>query len=194
MGQADFLPRGIPQGALAATIVPPDAAPRQYLVFSLGGEAFGISIRSVKEIIEFGQLTQVPMMPSLVRGVINLRGAVVPVVDLAVRFGRGETPVSRRTCIVIVEAVTEDSAVQVLGIIVDAVSEVMEISGEDVEPPPAFGAHLRSDFVAGMAKVNGAFVILIELSQVLSFDELKNLVGANLAATPETTAAVGVVG
>ncbi|CAG1009012.1 partial Chemotaxis protein CheW, partial [Burkholderiales bacterium] len=140
MGQAAVLPRGTPPNALAAVISPADASPKQYLVFSLAGESFGISIRSVKEIIEFGQLTQVPMMPSLVRGVINLRGAVVPVVDLGVRFGRGETKVSRRTCIVIVEATTEDCPVQVLGIIVDAVSEVMEISAEDIEPPPAFGA------------------------------------------------------
>ncbi len=164
------------------------AEPRQYLVFSLCGESFAIAIQGVKEIIEYGQLTEVPMMPKLVRGVINLRGAVVPVVDLAVRFGRVPTAVARRTCIVIVEKASDEDTRQVLGVIVDAVNEVLEIAPQDIEPPPSFGARIRSDFIEGMGKVGGQFVILLDMSHALSIDELSEIVGTTheLSAEPAT--------
>ncbi|CAG0982750.1 Chemotaxis protein CheW [Burkholderiales bacterium] len=164
------------------------AEPRQYLVFSLCGESFAIAIQGVKEIIEYGQLTEVPMMPKLVRGVINLRGAVVPVVDLAVRFGRTPTAVARRTCIVIVEMASDEDTRQVLGVIVDAVNEVLEIAPQDIEPPPSFGARIRSDFIEGMGKVGGQFVILLDMSHALSIDELSEIVGTTheLSAEPAT--------
>lgn len=156
--------------------------PQQYLVFSLCGETFAIGIRSIKEIIEYGHLTEVPMMPELVRGVINLRGAVVPVVDLAVRFGRAPTEIARRTCIVIVEIEAQPAQMQTIGVIVDAVNEVLDIPAQDIEPPPSFGARIRSDFIEGMGKVAGKFVILLSLKHALSVDELVDIVGSVEAA------------
>jgi len=148
----------------------------QYLTFTLGGELYALGILSSKEIIDYGNLTEVPMMPAFVRGVINLRGSVVPVVDLQARFGKGATPVAKRTGIVIVEAAGDDEdSSQDLGIIVDAVNEVVEISQEDIEPAPSFGTGIRPDFISGMAKRNGRFVILLNVSKVLSVDEMAAL-------------------
>lgn len=144
---------------------------RQYLTFGLGGEQFAVGTLSVREIIEYGQLTGVPMMPPSIRGVINLRGAVVPVIDLGARFGGRQTEVGRRTCIVILEVEHGDEQ-QVIGVVVDAVHEVLEIAPADIEPPPAFGAHIRTDFILGMGKVGGRFVILLDVGRVLSVDEL----------------------
>ncbi|MBB6155488.1 purine-binding chemotaxis protein CheW [Pseudomonas sp. JAI115] len=154
----------------------PDSAPqpRQYLTFTLAGEQFAVGTLSVKEIIEYGQLTGVPMMPPSIRGVINLRGAVVPVIDLGVRFGGRQTGVGRRACIVIIEVRQVDER-QVIGVLVDAVNEVLEINPAAIEPPPAFGAHVRTDFIQGMGKVGDRFVILLDIGQVLSVDELATL-------------------
>lgn len=143
----------------------------QYLTFRLGDEVYGVGILCVKEIIEYGHLTVVPMMPECTRGVINLRGAVVPVVDLASRFGRPPTVVGRRTCIVIVEVQGAEER-QVVGVIVDAVNEVLEIPRSQIEPPPSFGMRIRPDFIRGMAKVGGGFIVLLEVGRVLSLDEL----------------------
>jgi len=157
----------------------------QYLTFLLGGEMYAIKILNVKEIIEYGQLTEIPMMPAFIRGVINLRGAVVPVIDLAARFGEPPTQVARRTCIVIVE-ITDKDLHQDIGIMVDAVSEVLEIARSDIEPPPAFGAKIRTDFIDGMGKVAGKFVILLNIHKVLSIDEMALLarVGGSAEAGP----------
>jgi purine-binding chemotaxis protein CheW len=152
---------------------------RQHLAFTLNGEIYAIEILQIREIIEFGALTEVPMMPPTIRGVINLRGAVVPVIDLSVRFGRGPSAVARRTCIVIIEVRMEEMS-QTLGVMVDAVNEVMEIPAEDVEPAPAFGARIRTDFIAGMGRVNGRFVIILDVARVFSLDELATL--GNVAA------------
>lgn len=143
----------------------------QYLTFMLSGEMFAIGILGIKEILEYGQLTSVPMMPAFVRGVINLRGAVVPVIDLSARFGRHNAEVTRRSCIVIIEA-DSDGNTQDIGLMVDSVSAVLEIARSEIEPPPAFGAKIRADFISGMAKVNGAFVIVLNVDQVLSVDEM----------------------
>ena len=159
----------------------------QYLTFTLDREMFAVGILNVKEIIEYGNLTEIPMMPAFIRGVINLRGAVVPVVDLAARFGGKISDVQRRTCIVIVE-ITQDDAKHDIGIMVDAVSEVLEIGVKDIEPPPSFGAKIRADFIAGMGKVNQKFVIILEIQRVLSVDEMAML--ANVSqANPEAVAA-----
>jgi purine-binding chemotaxis protein CheW len=144
---------------------------QQYLTFTLGSEMFAVGTLSVKEIIEYGHLTEVPMMPGFIRGVINLRGSVVPVIDLSVRFGRSVTQITRRTCIVIVE-VPADEGTHDIGVVVDAVSEVLEMPASDIEAPPAFGAKIRTDFIQGMGKVNGKFVILLELGKVLSVEEI----------------------
>ena len=144
---------------------------QQYLTFMLGGEVFAIGILHIKEIIEYGQLTSVPMMPEFIRGVINLRGAVVPVVDLASRFGGGKSEVTKRSCIVILE-LEADEETQVIGVVVDAVNEVLEIAGTDIEPPPSFGTRIRTDFIQGMGKVQERFVIILNVNNVLSTEDL----------------------
>ncbi|MDD5240695.1 MAG: chemotaxis protein CheW [Sulfuricella sp.] len=149
---------------------------RQFLTFTLGGEMFAIEILNIKEIIEYGSLTTVPMMPEFVRGVINLRGRVVPVIDLSVRFGRKATETTKRTCNVIIEVQAEGETVDI-GIVVDAVSEVLEIPTAEIEPAPSFGAKIRADFISGMGKVNGEFVIILGLNKVLSVEEMAMLAG-----------------
>jgi len=153
----------------------------QYLTFMLAGEVFAIGILVVKEIIGYGGLTEVPMMPACIRGVINLRGAVVPVMDLSARFGKESTAVTKYTCIVIVE-IDVAGEQQVIGVVVDAVNAVLEIAAAEIEPPPKFGAKIRSDFIAGMGKVNGKFVILLNVDNVLSVDEVSALVDLGAGA------------
>lgn len=165
------------RGMATTMAAPPE--PLQYLTFMLGGEAFAIGILAIKEIIEYGHLTEVPMMPASVRGVINLRGAVVPVMDLQARFGRPASAVTKRTCIVIVETGEADDG-QVIGVVVDAVNEVLELPASDIEPPPSFGSAIRSDFVCGMAKVRGKFVIVLDVANVLAIEDFSTL--ADLAA------------
>lgn len=167
--------------------------PSQYLTFTLGGEMFAVGILCVKEIIEYGSLTEIPMMPAFIRGVINLRGAVVPVIDLAARFGGRSTEVGKRTCIVIVElgdATGEDATRHDIGIIVDAVSEVLDIPASEIEPPPTFGARIRADFILGMGKVAGKFVIILNIDRVLSVDEIALLAASDGAGTPPGTPGV----
>jgi len=148
----------------------------QFLTLTLGQELFALPIEHIREIIEFGGLTEIPLMPPFLRGVINLRGAVVPVIDLAVRFGREATAIAKRTCIVIVE-VAQGERMQLLGIIVDAVNEVLAVEGHQLENRPAFGAGIRADFIAGILKQNEQFIIVLDIPQVLSLDELAELVG-----------------
>lgn len=149
---------------------------RQYLTFMLRGEVFAIDILVIKEIIEYDNLTDVPMMPDFIRGVINLRGSVVPVVDLAARFGRTRAEITRRTCIVIIEVEGDgDGEAQDVGVVVDAVNAVIEIAGDQIEPAPAFGAKVRSDFIRGMGKLDGRFVIILNVDKVLSLDDLAML-------------------
>lgn len=150
----------------------------QYLTFSVAGQMYGIGILAIKEIIQYGTLSPVPMMPSFIRGVINLRGAVVPVLDLAARFHGTPATSGRRSCIVVVE-LTDDEAIQDIGILVDGVSAVLEIPAEDIEPSPAFGAGIKSDFIAGMGKVNGRFVILLNVERVLETEDLAGLAASD---------------
>lgn len=145
---------------------------QQYLTFSLGQEMFAVGILQVREIIEYGAVTTVPMMPAFIRGVINLRGSVVPVIDLTARFGRGASEVHRRSCIVILEVGEDEEQRQELGVMVDAVSEVVEIPPAQIEPPPSFGARIRTEFIAGMGKVQDRFVILLDVAKVLAVDEM----------------------
>jgi len=170
-----------PPAVLSAAIGQNQLDQHQYLTFVLGGETYAMGILAIKEIIEFGSVTEVPRMPSFIRGVINLRGAVVPVIDLSARFGRAATTVTRRTCIVIVEVASgqhEQHDTQVVGLMVDAVNAVLEIPAAEIEPPPSFGANIRADFMTGMGKVNGKFVIILNIHQVLSVDEMAALAGA----------------
>jgi purine-binding chemotaxis protein CheW len=159
----------------------------QYLTFSLSGGEYAIAVLSVREIIEHESVTRVPSTPSFVRGVINLRGSVVPVVDLARKFGLAESPVTKRTCIVIVEAASERERV-VMGVLADAVNQVVEFAQAEIEPPPSFGAPVRVDFLKGLGKLGEAFVLILDTDRVLSTDELSGVTTA--AAVPAAPAAV----
>ena len=165
MSQPNTQPAAAPRGSSA-----PPVQACQYLTFALGNEKFAIGILAIKEIIEYSHLTTVPMMPAYVRGVINLRGAVVPVLDLFARFGEATSPVTRKTCVVIVEIATAGERHDV-GVVVDAVDSVLDIPSDQVEPPPAFGARIATDFIEGMGKVNGRFVILLDVNSVLAPEE-----------------------
>ena len=158
-----------PKAVLANTV-------QQYLTFILGREVFAINILNIKEIIEYGNLTEVPKMPVFIRGVINLRGAVVPVIDMAARFDKPSSDITRKTCIVIIE-IEHDDAKQVVGVMVDAVNEVLDIAPSEIEPPPSFGANIRADFIEGMGKIEGKFVILLNVNRVLSVNEISELAG-----------------
>jgi len=161
-------------GALAAAQTV--AEDKQYLTFMLGGEMFSIGILSIKEIIWYANLTEVPMMPACIRGVINLRGAVVPVMDLSNRFGKPSTPVVKSTCIVIIEVPrANEGEHQAMGVVVDSVQAVLEIPVSEIEPAPSFGAKIRPDFIEGIAKVNGKFVILLNVNRVLSMQEISQM-------------------
>ncbi|MBS1191215.1 MAG: purine-binding chemotaxis protein CheW [Rhodocyclaceae bacterium] len=144
---------------------PAAAESGQYLTFILGRETYSIGILAIKEIIEYGSVTAVPMMPAFVRGVINLRGAVVPVLDLLARFGMGRTEISRRSCIVIVE-VRNGHEILDVGILVDAVNEVVAIPAADIEAAPSFGSRIDTRFIAGMGKVGGQFVVILNVERV----------------------------
>jgi len=179
----------IQKAAMPPTTVSGEA--HQYLTFSLTGEMYAVGILNVKEIIEYGSLTEIPMMPAFIRGVINLRGAVVPVIDLAARFGGNQTQIGRRTCIIILE-LRDENIHQDIGVVVDAVSEVIDIPGGEIEPPPTFGAKIRADFIDGMGKVAGKFVIILNIQQVLSVEEMAMLSGSvghqgDAAALPAPT-------
>ena len=156
----------------------------QYLTFLQRGEMFAIGILGIKEIIEYANLTTVPLMPDFISGVINIRGAVVPVIDLSARFGRETAKPTRRSCIVIIETENEGEKIDI-GIIVDSVSEVLEIPPADIEPAPRFGTNIRADFISGMGKVNDKFVIILDISRVLSIDEMGSLAGVSSESVPE---------
>lgn len=159
----------------------------QFLTFLLDDEPFAVGIMMVKEIIEYGSITAVPMMPEFIRGVLNLRGAVLPVIDLAARFGRGQAEVGRRTCIIIIE-MENDGASQDVGVIVDAVSEVVEITESAIQQGPAFGANIRTDFISGMVELNGRFMILLDVNRVLSLDEMALLASLEEGAAADPAA------
>ncbi|MBN2397620.1 MAG: purine-binding chemotaxis protein CheW [Deltaproteobacteria bacterium] len=142
----------------------------KYLTFSLAGEEYGIGILKVKEIIGMMSVTSVPRTPGFVKGVVNLRGKVIPVVDLRLKFGMEESSYTERTCIIVVEVAHNFGRVQI-GIIVDAVSEVLNIRAGDIEETPSFGARFTSDFILGMAKLDGAVKILLDIDRVLCQDD-----------------------
>ena len=152
------------------------AVQQQYLTFFLADEEYAVNIQKVKEIIEYSSVTKVPKVPRWIRGVINLRGSVVPVVDLAVRFGLDERPTTKTTCIVIVE-VQQDAENTVMGVIADAVNRVIELNAEDIEEPPAFGTRVRLEYLAGMGKLGKKFALILDIDRVLSAAELLTVAG-----------------
>ncbi|HMW29195.1 chemotaxis protein CheW [Plasticicumulans sp.] len=159
----------------SAAVPAASAESRQFLTFAAGGETLALGILHVREIIEYGRVTAVPMLPAFVRGVINLRGSVVPVIDLSARLGRAPSTIGRRSCIVIVELPESDGERRELGLLVDAVSAVIDIP--EIEPPPSFGARMRPDFILGMGKLDERFVVILDPTQTLSLDEMAALAG-----------------
>lgn len=149
----------------------PERGAGQNLSFHCMGVALALPINRVREIIEYGHLTAVPMMPSYVLGVINLRGNVVPVVDLSARFGSGATQLGKRTCIIILELPCDD-ATHLVGLVVDAVDEVLDIEPSQIEPPPGLGTVIRSDFILGMARREQGFLIILKVDRLLDLHEL----------------------
>jgi purine-binding chemotaxis protein CheW len=143
----------------------------EYLTFFVHKEEYGISLRRVREVIPFDTLTRVPHMPPAVLGVTNLRGQVVPVLDLSVKFHGTETTVDSRTCIVLVEACIDGSPM-VLGLLTEAVGQVIALTTSDVSPPPTFGTPVRMEFLAGMGRVGKKFALLLEIDRLLALDEL----------------------
>src|SRR5882757_4374883 len=144
----------------------------QYLTFFLAGEEYAISILQVTDIIECGAVTRVPGTPPWIRGVHNLRGTVVPVIDLAIKFGLPATEVTRRTCVVIVELRVDDEAV-VMGVMADSVHQVADFTAEQIQPSPSFGPRIRASFHLGMASTSDArFVLLLDIDRIFSSDEI----------------------
>lgn len=153
---------------------------QQYLTFHLGDEVFAIDIRNVREIIQQGAMTIVPLMPAFVRGVINLRGAVVPVIDLQSRFGRSQTQPGKKTCVIIFDVGPEGDRVE-LGLLVDAVREVVDLAPSEIEATPAFGTAIAREFIQGLGKVGSEFIVILEPERALSIDDMAALAAAHQA-------------
>jgi purine-binding chemotaxis protein CheW len=155
---------------------------QQYLTFIIGGEEYAVSLLKVREIVEYEPVTRIPRMPAWVRGVMNLRGSVVPVVDLAIKFGQASSEIGKLTCVVIVE-VELDGEATVMGVITDAVSQVIELKPEEIEPPPPFGTRVKADYLLGMARSGKRFCLLLDTDAVLAADELAE-VSTTMEALP----------
>ncbi|MBF0158631.1 MAG: chemotaxis protein CheW [Magnetococcales bacterium] len=149
----------------------PQLPSTQYLTFMLDDEVFAVDIAKVREVLEFTNITKVPRTPDFMRGVINLRGSVVPVVDMRLKFGMPSTAKTVNTCIIIVE-IEHDDEVTVMGALADSVREVMELEPRQIEAPPKIGTRLRSDFLRGMGKHNDRFIMILEIDRIFSADEL----------------------
>jgi purine-binding chemotaxis protein CheW len=148
----------------------------QYLTFRCGDELFALGILSIKEIKGYTPPTSIPMMTKSIKGVINLRGAVLPIVDLNLRFGREPTKITKRTCIIIVEVISEtDNEKLIIGLLVDGVNEVIDIPSTEIEKTPGFGAKVRNDFIKGIGKISGKFVIILDIQKLLSIEELSSI-------------------
>lgn len=160
-----------PEKLTGGTIVKKEG---KYLTFSLAKEEYGIGILQVKEIIGMMPITSVPRTPDFVKGVINLRGKVIPVIDLRLRFAISETEYTERTCIIVVE-ITTSYGEMVIGIVVDSVSEVLNIKEESIEDAPSFGTSLDSEYILGMAKLESGVKILLDIDKVLTSDEISLL-------------------
>lgn len=160
--------------------------PSQYLTFVIAGDEYAIRILQVREIIQCDAITKVPRTPPWIRGVFNLRGGVVPVVDLAVKFGLAETPLTDTTCIVVTEVNLEGEQA-VMGVLADSVSQVVDLREDEIEPPPRFGTSVQVDYLLGMGKVDGKLALILDIDRVLSTDEL--LAASAVAESAEVEAA-----
>jgi len=160
--------------ASSRTVKPAGDREGKYLTFTLADEAYGIGILKIREIIGMMPVTKIPKTPEFVKGIINLRGQVIPVMDLRLRFGLPTVDHTERTCIIVVEMAGSSDTV-LTGIIVDAVSEVLAIQSKDIENPPSLGATLNMDFILGMSKSDGGVKILLNIDRVLSHEEISAL-------------------
>jgi purine-binding chemotaxis protein CheW len=147
---------------------------RQYLTFQLGEEVFAIDVVNVREILEFNSVTKVPKSPEYMRGVINLRGSVVPVFDMRLKFGMAATDKTINTCIVVVEVSFESEDI-IIGALVDSVQEVFELEAGQIEPAPRIGTHLRTEFIRGMGKRDDRFIIILDIDRVFSAEEITSV-------------------
>jgi len=168
------------------------AEQQQYLTFLLADEEYAISILRIKEIIGYDTVTSVPKTPAWIRGVINLRGNVVPVVDLAVRFGLAERPVTKTTCIIIVEWQMATQTTM-MGVIADAVSQVMDIAASEIQAAPSFGTRVKVDYLQGMAEMGKKFALLLDIDKILSGEDTTSLqeASANLGSSDKKAATAG---
>jgi purine-binding chemotaxis protein CheW len=153
----------------------------QYLTFKLGDEVFALDITKVREVLDFTAVTKVPRTPEFMRGVINLRSSVVPVVDLRLKFGMQKTEQMVNTCIIISE-VTVDGDTTILGALADSVQEVMDLDAEHISAAPRIGTKLRTEFIKGMGKQNDRFVIILDIDRVFSADDLAVVTGSQSEA------------
>jgi purine-binding chemotaxis protein CheW len=156
---------------------------RQYLTFRLAQETFAVDVAKVREILDFVSITKVPQTPDFMRGVINLRGSVVPVVDMKLKFGMEPTEKTVNTCIIVLEVIIENETT-IVGALADSVQEVVDLDPSQIEPPPRIGMKLSIDFIKGMGKLNDEFVIILDTDRIFSFDD-----GAVLAEMADSTAA-----
>jgi purine-binding chemotaxis protein CheW len=147
----------------------------QYLTFKLADEVFALDVAKVREILEITNITKVPQTPDFMRGVINLRGSVVPVIDMRLKFGMSQIEQTVNTCIIVVE-VNMDGDTTVLGALADSVQEVVEMEPDSIEPSPHIGTKLNTEFIKGMGKVDGRFVIILDIDRIFSSGELSDLV------------------
>lgn len=160
----------------------------QFLTFTLADEVFAVDISQVKEVLEYTTLTKVPRTPAFMCGVINLRGSVVPVMDMRLKFGMGQGERTVNTCIIILE-VNQGHSATVIGAMVDSVKEVMELNPDQIEPPPRIGTNLRTDFIQGMGKQDEHFVIILNSDKIFSQDELSVVQSAGESSNQQATAA-----
>jgi purine-binding chemotaxis protein CheW len=155
---------------------------RQYLTFQLSDEVFGLDVSHVREILEFTTVTKVPKTPDYMRGVINLRGSVVPVLDMRLKFGLTLTEKTVNTCIIVVE-VDLDGEQTIIGALVDSVQEVFELEPDQIEPAPRIGTHLKTEFIRGMGKKDDHFIILLNIDKVFTSEDLAAMIGTETADT-----------
>jgi purine-binding chemotaxis protein CheW len=162
------------QATETAAILSGQSKAGKYLTFALSNEEYGLEILKVREIIGYMQITAVPQTPAHIKGVINLRGQVIPVVDLRMKFGMPEADVTEETCIIVVEINQNDRKFQT-GIVVDRVKEVLDIEGKNIEDAPQFGSNVDTNFILGMGKVNGTVKILLDIDKVLGGEQFASL-------------------
>ncbi len=155
---------------------------RQYLTFQLGEEVFGLDVSHVREILEVTTVTKVPKTPDYMRGVINLRGSVVPVLDMRLKFGLTRTEKTVNTCIIVVEVSFEDEST-IIGALVDSVQEVFELEPEQIEPAPKIGTQLKTEFIKGMGKKDDHFIIILNIDKVFSSEELATALDKEMGDT-----------